>query len=90
MTLRWRWALTLGGATAAIALLVLIASTVLTARELRSGVDEDLEQRLALAREGEVLVPAFPFEGRGPRRAPVNLDALYRVLDPNGNIIVPH
>ncbi len=88
MSLRWRWALTLGGATAAIALLVLVASTVLTARELRAGVDQDLEQRLELAREEEFLAPVFQNPGRPGRRAPVNLDALYRVFDPTGLVVV--
>ncbi len=88
MTLRWRWALTLGIATAAIALLVLAASTILTARALRAQVDADLEQRLALTAEGEFVRPVTPFEPRSRRRAPVNLDALYRVLGPGGVVVV--
>lgn len=88
MTLRWRWALTLGIATAAIALLVLAASTILTARELRAQVDADLEQRLALTAEGEFVRPVAPFEPRSRRRAPVNLDALYRVLGPGGGVVI--
>lgn len=87
MTLRWHWALTLGAATAAISLLVLVASTVLTARELRSRVDADLEQRLDLSVDGEFPRPIAPFEPRSRRRAPVNLDALYRVLGPEGGVI---
>lgn len=88
MTLRWRWALTLGAAAAAISLLVLIASTVLTARELRDQVDADLRQRLELAIEGDLPRPTPPFELRGRRRAPVNLDALYRVIGPGGDVVV--
>lgn len=88
MTLRWRWALTLGAAAAAISLLVLIASTLLTARELRTQVDADLRQRLDLAIEGDLPRPAPPFELRGRRRAPVNLDALYRLIGPGGEVIV--
>lgn len=88
MTLRWRWALTLGAAAAAISLIVLIASTLLTARELRTQVDADLRQRLDLAIEGDLPRPAPPFELRGRRRAPVNLDALYRLIGPGGEVIV--
>ena len=88
MTLRWRWALTLGAAAAAISLLVLIASTILTARELRNQVDADLQQRLELAIEGDLPRPTPPFEFRGRRRAPVNLDALYRVIGPGGDVVV--
>jgi two-component system sensor histidine kinase MprB len=88
MTLRWRWALTLGAAAAAISMLVLIASTVLTAQELRTQVDADLRQRFDLAIEADLPRPAPPFELRGRRRAPVNLDALYRVIGPDGEIIV--
>lgn len=87
MTLRWRWALTLGVATAAIALLVLLASALLTARELRAQVDADLEQRLVLTTQGEFPRPVPAFEGRSRRLAPVNLDALYRLLDPSGAVI---
>lgn len=87
MTLRWRWALTLGSATAVIALLVLVASVVLTTRELRAQVDADLQQRLALSADGEFPRPVAPFEPRGRRRAPVNLDALYRVIGPAGGVI---
>lgn len=88
MTLRWRWALTLGTATAFIALLVLLASSLLTARELRAQVDADLMQRIALTAEGDVPRPIAPFGPRGPRRAPVNLDALYRVVGPDGAVVV--
>lgn len=88
MTLRWRWALTLGTATAVIALLVLLASAVLTTRELRAQVDADLEQRLALTTGDTSFRPVTPFEPRLRRRAPVNLDALYRVVGPGGAIIV--
>ena len=88
MTLRWRWALTLGTATAVIALLVLLASTLLTTRELRAQVDADLQQRLTLTGEGELPRPIAPFEPRGRRPAPVNLDALYRVLGPGGAAII--
>jgi two-component system sensor histidine kinase MprB len=75
-------------AATAISLLVLIASTLLTARELRAQVDADLQQRLDLAIEGDLPRPAPPFELRGRRRAPVNLDALYRVIGPDGQVIV--
>jgi two-component system sensor histidine kinase MprB len=88
MSLRWRWALTLGVAAAAISLLVLLASNVLTARELRSQVDTDLQQRLELAIEADLPRPVPPFELRGRRRAPVNLDALYQVLGPDGTAII--
>lgn len=88
MTLRWRWALTLGTVTAVIALLVLLASALLTTRELRAQVDADLEQRLTLSRDGELARPMAPFGPRGRRPAPVNLDALYRVLSPDGDAIV--
>lgn len=88
MTLRWRWALTLGTATAVIALLVLLASALLTTRELRAQIDADLEQRLTLTVEGELPRPIAPFEPRNRRRAPVNLDALYRVLGPGGAALI--
>lgn len=88
MTLRWRWALTLGSATALIALLVLLASALLTTRELRAQVDADLEQRLTLTTVDTLFRPVAPFDPRARRRAPVNLDALYRVLGPSGAVIV--
>jgi two-component system sensor histidine kinase MprB len=78
----------LGTATALIALLVLLASALLTTRELRAQVDADLERRLTLTSEGEVPRPIAPFDLRGRRRAPVNLDALYRMLGPDGTVIV--
>ena len=88
MSLRWRWALTLGGATALVALLVLVASGVLTARELRASTDADLNQRVDLLSEGILPgPPRSPFDARR-RREVVNLDALYRVIDPEGRVVV--
>lgn len=89
MTLRWRWALTLGGVTALVALVFLIASGFLTARELRAATDADLEQRLELLDEGVVPgSPRPPFEPGRRRRQVVNLDAEYRVIGPDGVIVV--
>ena len=88
MTLRWRWALILGGATAVISLIALVSLSALTVQELRASVDEDLRQRLELARiDPPGGGPRLPFEGLR-RRAPVNLDALYQVLGPDGVPII--
>lgn len=88
MTLRWRWALSLGGATALVSLVALIAFSALTVQELREGIDQDLRQRLELAQlDPPGAGPRAPFEGLR-RRAPVNLDALYQVIGPEGQIVV--
>ncbi len=88
MTLRWRWALSLGGATAFVSLIALVSFAALTVQELRQGVDQDLRQRLEFARlDPPGGGPRSPFiELR--RRSPVNLDALYQVIDSDGQVLI--
>jgi two-component system, OmpR family, sensor histidine kinase MprB len=84
MSLRWRWALTLG-TVAALAIGLSIAATLgLAARQLRDQVDEDLLQRAqAVADE--------PFRALRPVTRPggvTDLDAIVRVLDPSGEVVL--
>jgi two-component system sensor histidine kinase MprB len=84
MSLRWRWALTLG-TVAALAIGLSIAATLgLAARQLRDQVDEDLLQR---AQE----VADEPFRALRPVSRPggvTDLDAIVRVLDPSGEVVL--
>lgn len=78
--------MTLGGATAVVALVVLAASAILTTRELRSAVDQDLLERYEQV-ERSPLPALLAALADGPRRrGPVNLDAAFRVIRPNGSV----
>lgn len=84
MSLRWRWALTLG-TVAAVAIGLSIAATLgLAARQLRNQVDEDLLQRAQ-------SVVDDPFRSLRPITRPggvTDLDAIVRVLDSSGEVIL--
>ena len=84
MSLRWRWALTLG-AVAAVAIGLSIAATLgLAARQLRNQVDEDLLRRAQSVVEEPLraLRPVTRPEGV------TDLDAIVRVLDPSGRLVL--
>ncbi len=84
MSLRWRWALTLG-TVAAVAIGLSIAATLgLAARQFRNQVDEDLLQRAQ-------SVVDEPFRALRPVTRPggvTDLDAIVRVIDPSGQVVL--
>ncbi len=85
MTLRWRWALTLS-AVAAVAIGLSIATTLgLVARQLRDQVDEDLRTRARVVAE-DPMRALRPFNR--PDGAIADLDAIVRVIDRGGNLLI--
>lgn len=84
MSLRWRWALTLG-TVAALAIGLSIAATLgLAARQLRGQVDEELLRRAQ-------TVVDHPSRALRPVARPggvTDLDAIVRVLDASGQVIL--
>lgn len=87
MSLRWRWALTLGGVAAVSIGLSIGATLALTARQLTRQVDTELETRARIVAQEprRVLRPLIGGE-QGPGFT--DLDAIFRVVAANGRIEV--
>ncbi len=85
MSLRWRWALTLSIVTGLAIGLSIAATLGLAARQLRSGVDDDLRERAGAVIDN-------PLRALGPFTRPdgsiADLDAVVRVVDPSGRVVI--
>lgn len=83
MSLRTRWALTLGLVTAVAIGVAVVAALVFTQRQLRSEVDADLRRRVESPMEiADLLRERF----RGPDRQ-FRLDAVVQVITPDGAVL---
>ena len=89
MSLRWRWALSLGLVAAAAIGLMAIAAMLSAERQLRGAVDTDLRERAAEVRqEVAALLTRGGIQQRGPRSRIVDFDAVVQFFDINGEAVL--
>lgn len=96
MTIRTRIAVIAASAVAIAVILVSVTTFLISARTLRSEIDESLVARVPTfnAATGSLPPAEFldivrPFIARGGRRAPAFDDLFYQVVSPGGDAIVP-
>ena len=101
MSLRWRWALSLGLVAALAIGLTAWAATLSAGRQLRGDVDADLLQRSGLVSQGAGILAGLSSRqedtrdsdggrrSRGDRHSHVvDFDAVIQVIDPDGEVVL--
>ena len=92
MSLRWRWALSLGMVAALAIGLTAWAATLSAERQLRGALDADLRYRAEQVNQGAEALAALRTtqqEGRPSRRSRiVDLDAALQVIDQQGAVVL--
>lgn len=91
MSLRWRWALSLGLVAALAIGLTAWAATLSAERQLRGELDADLRQRAAQVNQGAGILATLggiqPDGRRSGRSRVVDLDAVLQVFDLKGAVV---